>query len=155
MARVYIETTIPSYLVARSSRDLVVAAHQQITQEWWDRRSQFELFVSQLVLREASAGDDDTAVKRLSLLEEVSILELTEEANDLASELLKQGALPKNATVDALHIAIAVVNGMDYLLTWNCAHIANATMRGTIEHICRTKGYEPPVICTPEELMEN
>ncbi|MCP4614302.1 MAG: type II toxin-antitoxin system VapC family toxin, partial [Planctomycetes bacterium] len=145
----------PSYLVARSSRDLVVAAHQQITQEWWDGRSKFELFVSQLVLREANSGDSEVAAKRMEALQDIPILELTEEANALASELITQGALPENATVDALHIAIAVVNGMDYLLTWNCAHIANATMRGTIEYVCRTKGYEPPVICTPEELMED
>lgn len=149
------ETTIPSYLVARSSRDLIVAAHQQITQEWWDERNKFELFVSQSVLREASSGDDEAAAKRLELLDEIPILELTDEAITLASELITQGALSKNAAVDALHVSIAVVNGMDYLLTWNCAHIANATTRGKIERICRAKGYEPPIICTPEELMED
>ncbi|NQT71808.1 MAG: type II toxin-antitoxin system VapC family toxin [Chloroflexi bacterium] len=155
MARVYLETTIPSYIVARSSRDLVVAAHQQITREWWDGRNRFELFISQLVLREARSGDDEAVGRRLELLNELPILELSEETHTLASALINQGAIPENATIDALHIAIAVVNGRDYLLTWNCAHIANATMRGTIERVCRGKGYEPPIICTPEELMED
>lgn len=94
------------------------------------------------------------AAKRLEVLENVSVLEVTKEAIELAQKLVDRGPIPEKAAVDALHIAIAVVNGMDYLLTWNCSHIANASMRTKIDHVCRSSGYEPPVICTPEELME-
>ena len=152
--KVYLETTIPSYLTALPSRDLVVAAHQQITREWWQGRERFELFISQIVLREASGGDAEAASRRIELVQGIPVLEVTEEASVLAEELVRRGALPENAAVDALHISVAVVNGLDYLLTWNCTHIANAMIRGDIEHICRSKEYEPPVICTPEELME-
>lgn len=153
--KIYLETTIISYLAARPSRDLVVAAHQQITQEWWQtRRAEFDLFVSQIVVQESSAGDKDAAERRLAILEGIPVLEQSEEATALAQELVNQMALPEKEVVDALQIAIAVVSGMDYLLTWNCTHIANATLRNRIESVCRSNGYEPPVICTPEELEE-
>jgi len=152
--KVYLETTIPSYLTALPSRDLVVAAHQQITREWWQGRERFELFISQIVLREASGGDAEAASRRMELVQGISVLEVTDEASVLAEELVRRGALPESAAVDALHISVAVVNGLDYILTWNCTHIANATIRGDIERICRSKEYEPPAICTPEELME-
>ena len=152
--KVYLETTIPSYLTALPSRDLVMAAHQQITREWWQGRERFELFISQIVLREASGGNAEAASRRMELVQGIPVLEVTEEASVLAEELVRRRALPESAAVDALHISVAVVNGLDYLLTWNCTHIANATIRGDIERICRSKGYEPPVICTPEELME-
>ena len=152
--KVYLETTIPSYLTALPSRDLVMAAHQQITREWWQGRERFELFISQIVLREASGGNAEAASRRMELVQGIPVLEVTEEASVLAEELVRRRALPESAAVDALHISVAVVNGLDYLLTWNCTHIANATIRGDVERICRSKGYEPPVICTPEELME-
>lgn len=152
--KVYLETTIPSYLTAWPSRDLVRAAHQQITREWWQNRTRFDLYISQLVLREASGGDAEAAGLRLEALRGIPVLALSPAASALAQQLVQQGLLPENAVADALHIAIAVVNGMDYLLTWNCAHIANAALRHRIEAICRASGYEPPVLCTPEELME-
>lgn len=153
--RVYLETTIPSYLAAWPSRDLIIAAHQQMTQEWWrHRRNEFDLYASQIVLQEASVGDPEAAPRRLSFLKNIPLLEQSAEAVALAKVLLRQAPLPEKATLDALHIAIAVVSGMHYLITWNCAHIANATLRSQIETICRSQGYEPPVICTPEELME-
>lgn len=153
-SKVYIETTIVSYVTARSSRDLIIAAHQQITQEWWnDRRVEFELFISQLVIQEAAAGDVEGARKRLEILNVFPLLELKPESLLLARALLDKGSLPEKAAEDALHIAVATVHGMDYLLTWNCKHIANAATRNRIEAICREEGYEPPVICTPEELL--
>jgi hypothetical protein len=152
--KVYLETTIPSYLTAWLSRDLIKAAHQQITREWWQSRARFDLYISQIVLREASGGDAEAARLRLEALTGIPVLTLSPAASILAQQLVTQGPLPEQATVDALHIAIAVVNGMDYLLTWNCTHIANAALRHRIEAICRTSGYEPPVLCTPEELME-
>jgi hypothetical protein len=153
--KVYLETTIPSYLTSRPSRDLVTAAHQQITREWWDtRRHAFDLFVSQIVLDEAGAGDAEAAARRLAVLTPLPLLNPREEEAELAQALIAQIPLPASAAADALHIAIAVVNGMDYLLTWNCTHIANAALRSRIEAVCRSKGFEVPIICTPEELLE-
>src|SRR5216683_257739 len=149
--KVYLETTIVSYLTARPSRDLITAAHQQITQQWWQtQRARFDLFVAPPVLQEAQAGDPDAAARRVAVLQTIPLLMLSEEAAGLAQALIAPGPLPANAVVDALHIAIATVHGMHYLLTWNCTHIANAAIRSDIEDICRARGYEPPVICTPE-----
>jgi hypothetical protein len=153
--KIYLETTIPSYLTARPSRDLVTAAHQQITREWWDtRRHTFDLFVSQMVLDEASAGDPEAAAWRLAVLAPLPLLNPRAEGADLAQALLEQVLLPLGAAADALHIAIAVVNGMDYLLTWHCTHIANAALRSPIEAVCRRTGFAVPIICTPDELLE-
>lgn len=151
---IYVETSIVSYLTARPNRDLVRAAHQEVTREWWETRGAFSLYVSQLVLDEAGAGDAGAALLRLEALRDVPRLELTSKATTLGRNLLREAALPSKATADALHIALAAVHGMDLLLTWNCAHIANATMRPKIEAICRASGFEPPVICTPLELTE-
>lgn len=154
MAKVYLETTILSYLTARPSRDLVVAGHQQLTRDWWDQRSSlFDMYVSQLVLREARSGDPDAAKRRLTVIEGIPLLEITEDATELARRLVEGGPIPTKAMADALHISVATVNGLEYLLTWNMAHIANAELRPRIERVCRASGYEPPVLCTPEELM--
>lgn len=153
-ARTYIETTIVSYLTARPSRDLVRAAEQEITREWWDARHAFELYVSQLVLDESAAGDVGAAALRLAALRDVAILDTSAEAIALGRHLVTGGGLPTKASADALHIAVAAVHGLDYLVTWNCTHIANARMRGRIEGLCRAAGYEPPMLCTPMELME-
>lgn len=152
---VYIETTIPSYLTAWRSPELVMAANQEATRKWWDEsRSSFELFISQLVIGEISNGDPDAVRRRIAVVENLQELALTDQAEALGAKLLVGAALPQKAKADALHIAVATVHGMDYLLTWNCTHIANAIMRPKIESICRAAGYEPPVICTPPELVE-
>ena len=143
-----------SYLTALPSRDLVLAAHQQITRDWWSTRDTFEMFVSQFVLDEASAGDATAADRRVAVLCDLVLLDLTPDATLLAAELVRGGGVPQKAKIDALHIAVAAVHGMDYLVTWNCTHIANATMRGRIEAICRRAGFDPPVICTPLELVK-
>jgi len=153
--KVYIETTIVSYLAARPSRDLITAAHQQVTLEWWEnRRTDFDLFVSQLVIQEASAGDEQAVQRRLQMLEDLPLLQLNEQASALARTLIDEGTLPPQAVGDAFHIAIATIHGTDYLLTWNLKHLANATVRNAITLTCQAHGYEPPVICTPEELLE-
>lgn len=153
--KVYVETTVISYLAARPSRDLVIAAHQQVTRDWWEACvNQFELVASELVVQEASAGDQEAARERLDLLEAVTLLEATEEALTLARQLVERGAVARTSAEDALHIAVAATGGIDYLATWNCRHIANATMRSRIEETCRSAGDEPPIICTPEELLE-
>ena len=130
----------------------MAAAHQQVTRDWWITRQSFDLFASQFVLDEASAGDEGAAARRLAALADVVVLEVTENAILLAERLIAGGGLPAEARVDALHVAMAAVHGMDYLLTWNCRHIANATLRGKIEGLCREAGFEPPIICTPLEL---
>lgn len=152
--RVYIETSVISYLAARQTRDLIVAARQEITWEWWQEcRSEFELYVSQHVLREASAGDPEAARRRLEIVGEFPRLELKPEALALAHRLVESGPIPPNAAQDALHISLAAVHGMDYLLTWNCRHIANATIRNSVTEITDSEGVQCPVICTPEELL--
>jgi hypothetical protein len=152
---VYIETTIPSYLTAWRSPELIMAANQEATRNWWDiARPRYDLFISDIVTQEASGGDPKAAKRRTTAIEGLPELDVSEEAELLAAQLLANAVIPERAKTDALHIAVATVHGMDYLLTWNCKHIANAVMRPKIEAICRTSGYEPPVICTPLELME-
>src|SRR5436853_4679643 len=154
-ATIYIETSVISYLVALPSRDIIVAAHQQLTFDWWNNQShQYDLFISQVVFDEARAGDKQEAAKRLAAVQDLPLLELDEDGIRLAEKLVRLQAVPKKAAQDALHIAIACVNGMDYLLTWNCKHIANARMRSKIDEICCGMGYGPPIICTPEELED-
>ncbi len=153
--KVYVETTIIGYLTARASRDVVTAAHQKITRQWWDAcRDMYDLVASELVAQEASAGDQKAARERLDILDTLTLLEATEDALALARQLVASHAVPEKAAEDALHIAIAVTNGVDYLVTWNCRHIANATMRARIESVCHAAGHNPPIICTPEELLE-
>ena len=153
--RVYVETTFLSYLTARPSRDVVIAGHQQSTHEWWDNcRADYELCVSELVFREAGAGDPVAARERLDVLKEMVVLETRQEALELAEELVRAGALPAKAFEDALHIAVAAHQRIPYLLTWNLRHMANATMRPLIETVCANKGYKAPIICSPEELRK-
>jgi hypothetical protein len=153
-SRLYLETTIPSYLTSRPSRDLIIAGHQQITREWWERRRHnFQLYLSQLVIDEASAGDPAAARERLNTLTGLPLLDVTHEVSELASRIVDSGKIPRKAATDAAHIAIAAVHGMDLLMTWNCVHIANATNARALARICREHGCYCPVICTPEELM--
>jgi len=152
--KAYIETTIVSYLAASPSRDIVIAGHQQITREWWKRRNRFELFVSEAVVEEATRGDAVVAARRAALLSGIPVLDLAPEVHELATRLVLVRAVPAKALVDAVHIAVAAVNRVDYLLSWNCRHIANAAVRGKIEQACRAAGLQAPVICTPEELTE-
>ena len=153
-ARLYLETTVPSYLTAWPSRDLISASHQQITREWWEsRRADFEVFISQLVLDEAAAGDPAAARERLAALQDLPQLDITDDVVALAGALVTSLALPTRASTDAAHIALAAVHGMHFLLTWNCTHIANAEMAVAIARVCQEHGFTAPVICTPEELM--
>lgn len=153
-AKVYIETSVVSYLTARPSKNAFIARYQQATQDWWQlRRHDFDLFTSLLVINEASAGDQQMAQQRLQVLATIPLVDLKQEARDLAHQLIDRGPLPAKAADDALHIALAAVHGLDYLLTWNCKHIANAEMRQPLIRICSAAGFTAPVTCTPEELM--
>jgi hypothetical protein len=152
--RLYVETTIPSYLTSWPSRDLIIAGHQQITREWWEkRREAFRIYISQFVVDEASAGDPVAARERMKVIQDFPLLDITPDAGVLASEILASGIIPRKAATDAAHIAIAAVHDMDFLMTWNCVHIANAIIAREVANICRRSGFESPVICTPEELL--
>lgn len=151
---IYVETSIISYLAARPSRDLITAAHQQVTHAWWqERRSEFDLYISRVVIDEAAAGDPEAARRRAGLLAELPLLDIAPDAAELAAALSERVPLPPRAAADAAHIAIAAYHGIDFLLTWNSAHIANAELRPRIEEVCRQRGFRPPVLCTPDELM--
>jgi hypothetical protein len=152
--KLYMETTIPSYLTARPARDLVIAGHQQMTHEWWDeRKSDFDIYISQFVVDESRKGDASYSQLRLDILAEFELLNITGEVGKLASKFISNGILPSKSATDALHIAVASVHNMDFLLTWNCTHIANAEISRQIRRICGEEGYSLPVICTPEELL--
>lgn len=151
--KVYVETSVISYLTARPSRTILGAAHQQITLAWWERRSEYELVVSESVLRECGAGDVDAAQRRLAAVAELPLLLVTEDALRIAQALLEKGIIPSTAVEDALHIAVATVHGVDYLLTWNCRHIANPEIQRNIAAYLEQTGLMLPFICTPEELL--
>lgn len=152
--KVYIETTIVSYLASKPSRDLITAAHQQITHDWWEARlAVFEGYISQFVLDEAGAGDTDAAAKRLALLTGFPLLDATPEALSLAQALVDRGAIPPRKAADAAHIAVATVHHMQFLMTWNCTHLANAEVLVQVQIICAELGYAAPIVCTPEELL--
>lgn len=152
-SRVYLETSVIGYATSRPSRDLVVAAHQQLTRDWFARNaSAYHLFVSQIVVHEILSGDPSAAEEGREFLSSFPLLAVTGEVGGLAATLIESHSLPKKAAEDAMHIAVAAVHAVDFLLTWNCRHIANAHMRDAIETVCREAGYKPPLICTPEEL---
>ncbi len=151
---IYLETSIPSYLTARPTRDIRAAAWQQITGQWWDEaRAGYDLFTSELVIVEASGGNPEAAARRLDALRGIAELPIDEETQVLAAQLIANGGIPASAEADALHIAVAAVHRIDYLLTWNCRHIDNATKKPIIRAICSRLGYSCPEICTPMELL--
>lgn len=150
----YIETSIVSYLAARPSRDLVTAARQELTREWWARRrASFRLYASEAVVAEARAGDPEAAARRGEILAQIPLLAITPEVIQLARSLAHALRLPRRAAADAMHIATAAYHGIEFLLTWNSTHIANAELRPQAERACRDRGHVPPILCTPDELM--
>ena len=151
---VYIESSVISYLAARPSRDLVIAGHQAVTAEWWDnQRLRYDAYVSPLVVVEISAGDASAAEKRLRVIADIPSVSIAAGAELLASALLASNAVPANSARDALHIAIAATQGMDYLVTWNFKHINNASTRTMVVNVVSNSGFVCPVLCSPEELM--
>lgn len=154
MQTVYLETTFISYLASEPSRDVIVAGHQQITRAWWrKRRRLFACSISQEVLDEVAQGDAMQAAKRMAIARQLPKLPITPAATRLAIEIVRAGAVPRKAVRDAVHMAVAVVAGVDYLLTWNCRHIANREVLPRIEKVVSAEGLAMPSICTPEELM--
>ncbi len=152
---VYIETTIVSYLTAKPSRDLIVAAHQQITGEWWtDVRPQVDCYISPFLIDEVSRGDEVYAQKRLDEVIDFTLLEVNEEIEDLAQKYFAALQIPEKAKIDAFHLAVAAWHKMDYVLSWNCKHIASGRVQKTLQEINLRLGIHTPIVCTPEELME-
>jgi hypothetical protein len=151
---VYIETSIVSYLTARPSSDLLAAAWQKVTSDWWHiRRHRFEMFASDIVLEEAGRGDATAVARRLEALAEIPLLAITDDVTAFSQALIEARALPSTAVGDSLHIALSAVHGIDYLLTWNYRHIDNAETKPIIRRACEASGYSYPEICTPQELM--
>jgi predicted nucleic acid-binding protein len=151
---VYVETSIPSYLVARPSRNIIAAARQQLTLEWWEtQREQYDLCISNAVIAEAAQGDAVRAAERLAVVQSIKSLDITPQCIMLAQTLLSGTSLPERAKDDALHVAVASVHGIDFLLTWNCRHLANAHLIPKLRMLTESEGFHFPQICTPEELM--
>ena len=153
MEKVYVESSVISYITARPSRDLVVSARQAITNEWWEqKRKKYDVYISELVIEEIASGDKEAAQKRLDVVKAIPNLEITETAKELAGLLISSGAVPDNSPEDALHIGLAAAQGVEYLLTWNFKHINNATKRADITQLIESQGFLSPVLCSPEEL---
>ena len=151
--KVYVETSVISYLTARPSHDLIKNARQLATQDWWQvAPDQFDLHISSLVEREASKGDPEAAVRRMNVLKGIPDLPITEEILALAEKLLEATAVPRTSFDDAVHIATASVSGMDFLVSWNCKHIANPMTKPIIRKTLECFGYNYPEICTPLDM---
>lgn len=150
---VYLETTVVGHIAARQQANIIVAARQLSSRRWWEIRERYQLVVSQIVIDECSAGDAVAANERLQLIDGIQVLVISGDARNLAVQLMTRHGIPETEPRDALHISIAAVNGIQYFLTWNFRHIANAETRATIEQICRDCGYKPPSICSPDELL--
>ncbi len=150
---VYIESSVVSYLMARPSRDVVVAARQAITETWWqNHRGEFDLFISALVEQEIARGNAEAAERRLKVVENIPLVAVSSEAQSLAEDLVAQGAVPANSKEDALHIGIAAAAGVNFLLTWNFKHINNAHTKAAITAVVESHGFACPILCSPEEL---
>lgn len=154
MPRLYVETSVVSYLRQRPSAQVVAAARQILTRRRWDQeRDNYTLATSQYVVDEAAAGDPDLAKERLESLHGIPLLQLGPEIDEIAAEIMGRMILPTRAELDALHIATAAHHGIDYLLTWNCRHIANARIIPKIRDVLNDLGCFVPMICTPEEMV--
>ena len=149
MSRVYV-----SYLRQKPANQIVAAARQLLTRKWWEsEKSKYELVTSQFVIDEASSGDPTLAAERLALLSGINLLSLDDEIAVIASEMMSQAVLPPQAEVAAPHIAITSFHKVEYLLTWNCTHLANARILPQIKAVLESLGHYLPIICTPEELI--
>lgn len=152
--KVYIETTIPSYLAAKSSRDITILYHQEITKEWWNKyKDNFELYISEIVFEEASRGDKEYSQLRVDILKTLNLLDVDNEIEQITNIYINHFSFPKKSIRDASHIAYSVFYKMDFLLTWNCRHLANAEIRSELAKINNKLGFPTPDICTPLELI--
>ena len=151
----YIETTIIGHLVGRMLTDPIVAGRQAVTRQWWPSAiGKYRFYVSKVVADECATGDTNAANERLFVLDSLEFLAMSPSVDELAAKLIAEFAVPKTEPRDAIHISLAAVNGLEYLVSWNFKHIVNPTTRSAIERVCRDAGFVPPIICTPDELME-
>jgi predicted nucleic acid-binding protein len=152
--KVYIETSVISFLTSRPSQNIVAAAWQSITIDWWEmRRSHFDIYISELVYEEATRGDPAAVSKRIEVMKGIPYLQITDEVVNLAKMIIKPGPLPKKALNDALHLATAAVHKLDYLMTWNCRHLDNAELKPKVRNLLIMNDFNVPEICTPQELL--
>jgi hypothetical protein len=156
MEKVYIESTIPSYYASDESNDIFILSHQRITQKWWDNyKSNYQLFISDIVLEEVKQGDPIYSKKRLDLIKDIELLVLNPSIKELVNNYVAFFNLNENVIRDIFHIAFTVFYEIDYLITWNCKHIANAHFIKQLLNYNLDNGLFLPTICTPEELMED
>ncbi len=153
--KIYIETSVISDLVARTSKNIIIAAHQASTSDFWDRLDEYAVFVSDIVIQEASKGDETQAKRRCQMLEGFRVLEIDDEVKELTRKFLTTNIIPEKCPEDALHIAVAAANGMDVLVTWNFKHINNPFVRKRIRQAVEDHGCSCPEICSPEEFLGN
>jgi hypothetical protein len=155
LVRIYIESTIPSYVVARPARDLLQAAHQEITKRWWEsERLKHDIFISPLVLKEIRDGEAEMAEARMNLVSNLENLTVPTKVGELAELFIQKGVLPSGALTDATHIALSAVHKMHILLTWNCRHIANASIQFRLRRLAESRGFSLPLLCTPQEMLD-
>jgi predicted nucleic acid-binding protein len=153
--RVYIETTVVSYFSAKPSRDITVVGHQEVTRELWpELLSKYETYISALVFEEAPKGDSAQANKRLAAIKPFPMLDIDDEVQSLAEKIIAKRAIPAEYPEDALHVAVAAVNGIEVVVTWNFTHLNNPFTRKRVRQIVEGEGYGCPEICSPEELLE-
>lgn len=153
--KVYIETSVISYLTAKPSRDLIIAGHQKITSDWWHKaKHKFDCYISQIVIEEISMGDKNAALKRMKAIKNLSELTYNQEVKDLASKYLKLLNIPDKSRLDAFHLSFSVIYKIDYLLSWNCRHIANAVVNFKLREFNDKNSLFVPFLCTPQELLE-
>lgn len=154
LKKLYLETTIPSYLLAKPSRDILVLGRQEITRRWWKRdHAAFSVFISDLVLSESSSGDKKAAEKRRNFLSAFPLLELNADVEHLAQLYIDDGIVPPGSAGDATHLAYASIHEMDFLCTWNFRHLANAFALLRLRKFNEKFGIFVPHVCTPEELL--
>jgi len=152
---VYLETTVVSYFTSKPSRDIIALARQEITREWWSKSiNRFDVFISEVVIEEARIGDPEAARRRLEQLKDFPNLELDDEVEKLTRLYLEKLDIPEKSFRDAAHLAVASIHGIDYLVTWNCTHLANGEIIKKLMKLNAAFGIHTPIICTPEELME-
>ncbi|MBN1943826.1 MAG: type II toxin-antitoxin system VapC family toxin [Phycisphaerae bacterium] len=152
----YLETTIVSYLTARPSRDIVILGHQETTRQWWEtKRSEYRIFISPFVIEESSAGDPAASRKRIQILEEMDVLPVNSSLEKLSQELQKYLEIPDKARLDAIHLAFSILYELDYLLTWNCSHLANANALRKLARMAKERNYWLPIVCTPDEMISD
>jgi predicted nucleic acid-binding protein len=153
--RIYVETSVVSYLAARPSRDAITSARQIATHLWWRFLGEsFDGIMSDLVLREARRGDESAAARRIAFCAALTLIDTPENTASLAQRLMDERIVPSTEPEDAAHIAIATLAGAKYLATWNFTHFASPDAKYRVVIALSQWGYTPPLIVTPEELLE-